>query len=461
VEDRRTPAVFSRPNSQHLADQLDLVENAHSDAVNETPPSSQESIQGTEGAVIGLIRRMRREAVDQARGLLLSLSDQRQKIDPTTVKRQLQSTPGDCEIEIDRLNAKHSATLASLTGMVNSQKKDYDLFRSKNGLHRIARYPDSQILHYSIIAVIVILETLANAYFFQRGSELGYLGGIQQAFIFSIINVLFAILVGDNVFRLTNHKEFSQRVIGWTTFCAYLLFLVLFNLLIGHFRAAIQQTVIQEIDPIQAVFMAYQTFVENPLAVADVEAWVLVIMGIMIGLFAFVKAYKADDPYPRYGDVQRDYFERRKKLESTVAKMQKSVTKTIDIAMARVRTLPNDLKSEHRKLMGPLRDAASVPGRLTSHLDDLQDVCNQLLRQYRAENQKIRQTKAPDYFSNSYAFEDNLDLGNISIESEEKYAEKLGKEIDELDPDIDSIKQKLKELNRTALEKVALYATEL
>ena len=207
--------------------------------------------------------------------------------------------------------------------------------------------------------------------------------------------------------------------------------------------------------------MAYETFTANPFGVADVEAWVLVIMGIMIGLFAFVKAYKSDDPYPRYGDVQREYFALRSKLEGTVGEMQESVTHTIDIAMAQVRTLPSDLKTEHRKLMGLLQDAASVPGRLTSHLDDLQDVCNQLLRQYRAENLKIRQTKEPVYFLEIHTFDDDLDLGDLSIESEREYADKLGEDIEDLGPDIDSIKDKLQELNRTALEKIALHATEL
>lgn len=460
MDQLRTSGIFDQIDTRVMASSLSVVDKARSDAVNELPRSDTTEIQGTESEIISYIARKRREAVDRTRGLMLSLSDQRRNIDPAAVKRAILDIPGDCQLEIDRLNARHAAELDSLTDKVRKQKKNYDLFRQQNNLNAIAHYPESKIFHYAIIAAIVILETLANAYFFQRGSELGYLGGIQQAFIFSIINVLLAVFVGDYLFRFKNHVEFSHRVWGWGSLVLYLIALVTFNLLIGHYRAALQETVLQDMDPMLAFQMAWETFRVSPIGINDVEAWVLVVMGVLIGLFAFVKAYKSDDPYPRYGDVQRQYYDLRQKLEETVLRMQDSVKATIDNALTHVRVLPNDLKAEHRKLQGLLQDTSSIPRRRESYLQDLEDACCELLRMYRAENGKLRQTPPPAYFNQQHRYGHELNLGEISLDEEEAYVKRLASEIDELNPDIDRIKAELRDLNRDALQQIASYAIQ-
>ena len=44
-------------------------------------------------------------------------------------------------------------------------------------IERAAVYPKSHIMHFSILASLVLFEGLANAYFFSQGSDLGLLGG--------------------------------------------------------------------------------------------------------------------------------------------------------------------------------------------------------------------------------------------------------------------------------------------
>jgi len=368
LEDRRSTTLFPLLNRDELEATLKVTERAQNDAVAETPKTDDETMAGCQTEIITRIGQMRRQAVSNARQFLNALSGQRHNTDANSVRRELYDIPTDCEIEIARLDARHAAKIKFLHDNVTKQEKNYDLFRQRNKLHSIAMYPESQVLHWATIAALVILETLANAYFFQRGNELGYLGGIQQAFIFSLINVFGSIFVGANLFGFKNHIEFSKRLLGWSSLAIYGVVLVIFNLLIGHYRAALQRTVVEDLDPMLAFEMAYITFDQNIFGITDVEAWVLFCMGIVVGVFAFAKAYKADDPYPGYGDAQRPFFGLRDDLEKKEEAMRNDVINVVDAARTKLRKLPSDLKVEHIKYLGLIRDAESVPDRLNAYI---------------------------------------------------------------------------------------------
>jgi len=55
-------------------------------------------------------------------------------------------------------------------------------FRKENQLEREANYPKSKVLFWGLLFIILILESMANSYFYAQGSDLGLLGGVLQAF---------------------------------------------------------------------------------------------------------------------------------------------------------------------------------------------------------------------------------------------------------------------------------------
>ena len=66
--------------------------------------------------------------------------------------------------EIESLPTKHSVHLRSLKEKVADTQKQLKLFQHDNGLEdRAAHYPPSKILHFSIILVLLLLESALNA----------------------------------------------------------------------------------------------------------------------------------------------------------------------------------------------------------------------------------------------------------------------------------------------------------
>ena len=57
------------------------------------------------------------------------------------------------------------------------------------GIHYVSDHPQVRILNLSVIALLILFESAANAYFFAQQSEFGISGGIFQAAAVSLANV--------------------------------------------------------------------------------------------------------------------------------------------------------------------------------------------------------------------------------------------------------------------------------
>ena len=63
------------------------------------------------------------------------------------------------------------------------------VFVRDEGLARDARYPASRWLHLGLVAVLLLIESWANARFFSEASDFGLLGGFLGAFCVAAVNV--------------------------------------------------------------------------------------------------------------------------------------------------------------------------------------------------------------------------------------------------------------------------------
>ena len=178
-------------------------------------------------------------------------------------------------------------------------------------IERAAIYPDSHILHFSILAGLVLVEGLANAYFFSTGSDLGLLGGWLQAITVSFTNVIASFfLIGYLSMRhLMNPQKtwfFIPAAIGLPIGIA---FIVILNLAAAHYRDLLELNAAtlamgdsgvtgQLLAPLPAVF-------ENPFGLQTLEAYLLLTLGLTFAAIAAFKGRTFDDAIPGYGVVQR------------------------------------------------------------------------------------------------------------------------------------------------------------
>ncbi|WP_270374785.1 hypothetical protein [Marinicauda sp. Alg238-R41] len=213
----------------------------------------------------------------------------------------------------DKTERKAHSLSDRLTQAYYRAAADFDTyleFRRAKKIRRAAQYPDSHIMHFSILAALVLFEGLANAYFFSKGSDLGLLGGWIQAITVAFTNVIAAFfLIGFLSIRgLSNPKR-------PVTFGAALVSLPLAIVAIGflNFSAAHYRDLLELNAATLALGDADVTGeilapVSRALTFAPfetLEALLLFVLGVTFAAIAAFKGATFDDPVIGYGSVQR------------------------------------------------------------------------------------------------------------------------------------------------------------
>lgn len=189
---------------------------------------------------------------------------------------------------------------------------------------RAALYPKSHILHFSVLAALVLFEGLANAYFFSKGSDLGLLGGWLQAITVSFTNVIAAFfLIGFVGLRHMNnpHKPMVRGLafglIGITSIALFLL-----NLTAAHYRDLLEfnasSLALGGAEMTGVVLTPVTEMWANPFGFGTLEAMLLLILGTTFAAIAAYKGRTFDDALPRYGRVTR-------RLETAARDLEKAL----------------------------------------------------------------------------------------------------------------------------------------
>lgn len=201
-----------------------------------------------------------------------------------------------------------------------------DPAKAPKGIERAAIYPDSHVLHFSILAALVLFEGLANAYFFSTGSDLGLLGGWLQAITVSFTNVIAAFfLIGFLCLRhLMNPKKlwfFIPAAIGLPIAIA---FIVVLNLAAAHYRDLLElnaaSLALGGADITGAILAPLPAVFENPFGLQTLEAYLLLTLGLTFAAIAAFKGRTFDDAIPGYGVVQRNAEKSARDLNRTLKK---------------------------------------------------------------------------------------------------------------------------------------------
>ncbi|WP_417491811.1 hypothetical protein [Maricaulis sp.] len=191
-------------------------------------------------------------------------------------------------------------------------------------IDRAAIYPKSHILHFSVLASLVLFEGLANAYFFSTGSDLGLLGGWLQAITVSFTNVIAAFfLVGFLGLRhMSNpHKPVHRVLAGIGTLVGVATLLAL-NLSAAHFRDLLEfnaaTLAMGAGDVTGLVLTPVSAAMSNPLGIETLEALLLLVLGTTFAIIAAFKGRTFDDAIPGYGGVSR-------RLEAAATDLEKAL----------------------------------------------------------------------------------------------------------------------------------------
>lgn len=269
-------------------------------------------------------------------------------------------------------------------------------FRAEHGLtNRAAHHPESLVLNWGIIAVLFLIESVANASFLAVGLEGGLLGGFVEAVAIAALNVGVGVGVGKLVYPYVNHKRAAWNLFGWLFIGLHLAFTVAFNLVVAHYRVALGGD-----HPESASVVAIQSFLTAPFDIENFQSWMMVGIGILFAIIAAFDSFKMNDKYPGYSKLERRYRTALQDYSNHQADIMDELRHIKDDAIQEM----HDLKQRLSARRAEFESILSHRGRLIKAFDQripyLQNCTRHLLSIYRDANIAARgKVKTPAYFN--------------------------------------------------------------
>ena len=404
--------AFQPIDVQAVARRLKLTARGREDGAKGIPSSSSDQLSQSELEILGDVTAHRAHALESLAGHLRAVNDRLAQLSTQMDIAKMRQDTARTITEFESIHHDVETDLAEKNGRIKHQRREYDDFCQKNGLHRPARLSTGGLWKVALILFALILETMLNGLLFAAGSNNGILGGFAIAAALSFINiVMFGMLEGRVFLRYAMHARLWLRVpaillVIITAFC-----MVAFNLFVAHFRdsaAAIAADSLPDPGPVIAHVLA------APLHLASIESILLLCLGVFCGCLGALDFLSFGDPYPGYGAMDQrlqaalsDYADTRRDLLDNAKDARDTLLKELEAAMQALRGAAAQrsqaLDTRHRFIAA-----------YEAHERDLEQATNQLLAIYRAENAVSRKSPRPPTFDSSFVFpEHGLDHTTI------------------------------------------------
>src|SRR5262245_18061005 len=321
---------------------LDVDQKAADAGLHDNPKTMSTSLDATESEVcahfVALARQRRERCEADLARLQLDRKTTAAKIDVEQTRDSFARLLTAIEPSLEKLKSDHSAVLYQAKENEARALKHFRWFQQKHGLHhRTVRYPESPFYHFAIVAALALVEWVSLSAFYAEGSDFGLLGGVLIAMGLSVVNISLAVLTGS-LLRYVNHHSARRRALALTgVTCLYAAF-VLVTLAAAHYRVATNDIAQAQSnvsaptanDQWRAARLAGQRFARNPLGFDDVFSWILIVLAAVFGVFASYKGYRLDDPYPGYGELDRDVKRRQATYDAAKAEYCRLAVQVFD-----------------------------------------------------------------------------------------------------------------------------------
>jgi hypothetical protein len=418
------------PKLQQLVEtarrKLHVDQKAADAGVGDNPKTASTALDANESEICAYftgLARQRRETCEVSLGRLqLDRKATAAKIDIQQTKDSFARLLTAIEPGLEKLKSDHSAALYQAKENEGRALKHLRWFQQKHGLHyRAATYPESPVYHFAIVAALAVVEWISLATFYAEGSDFGLLGGVLIAMALSVINVSVAVLAGS-LLRYVNHQSARRRRLALAAATILYACFALVTLAAAHYRvatndiaqaqatvstptaSALPPALSTDVDQWKAARLAWQRFARNPVGFEDVFSWMLVVLAVVFGIFASYKGYAVDDPYPGYGELDRELKKRRARYEASKADYCRLMDQVFDRTIQEQAHLLAEVKSNieyYQQLSSRTEDQRRTFIRDAA---EIQDACNIVLKGYRQTNLRVRVSPAPSYFNDTITF---------------------------------------------------------
>ena len=305
----------------------------------------------------------------------------------------------EAEIAIERENAAGCSRLSEEKKAVREGSAEFERFRRRAGLTRIADYSHRPTaLRY--IFVCFVVEVILNASLLMDVNPFGLLGSTMQMGLISVVNVVFAGLVVGALLRQSNHVAVWRKRGAWLGIVSVAMAALVFNLAVGHFRNSMQAALN---DP-EANFLTLgndtlERLMDGPFDLASFQTALLVLLGIACFGIGTWKWYQRDDAYPGYGRLERQLNGLKEAYERAYQREQDGLKRLYECHQSQLKDIREKLVVKQSKWSEICKNGNKLVKDYAINLGQYQHDLNFLLAAYRTANKRTRSTQPPPHFS--------------------------------------------------------------
>jgi hypothetical protein len=273
-------------------------------------------------------------------------------------------------------------------------------FRDVHGLrYEPIRY-EERFWKLSVIAAVMMGESILNARMFALASGEGWAGGFSEALLISAASVGFSAGCGYGM-TLANATSFLMSRVGMAARLVWGPVTVFLHLLTGHYRDSLMALAVQGgvVDSMEAGRQAMASLLAHPLALQDYHSLLLVLLGLMASVIAACEGYRLDDPYPGYGEAARRVAIAKRNHADLKASVLARVKDVVEEARDEVRAAYETAQAKLAAFGDELRHALDFLRKYAGMTQFLRASCARMIRLYRECNVRERSEKPPPYFS--------------------------------------------------------------
>lgn len=370
---------------------IDLRQNAWTKGRNEKPATAATAPNDDEELILGHYTALHNDIREALKGRYKTLHESFNNASKPPPTSELDAKVSEAQTNVTTDIAKNKHNLAEARRKRYFAEQSRSAFKKANRLAREARYPESKLLHFAIILVIVLLECIANMYYFAQGNELGLLGGIFQAALISVANVGSAIMVGYFVARAATHVSLAIKLPAIAGLALYVAGIAAFNLLAGHYRD------LMAVDA-NALEAAIPSMTADPFGLTF-HSVLLFVTGLIAAALGIYKGMTVDDTYLGYGDVDRDYKAAAKEYTEVHEELQLMVLARMDHLREASAALRKTVAYKRETMEKCVDELSSMTGVYRDRVNEAASECRRQLKTYRQANVYMRVSPPPQYFT--------------------------------------------------------------
>ena len=375
------------------------------------PAATDDVLDSLEAEIVAWVNRRGRVCRENVSGHLANLERELENMETDVELDILAGTVG--ELRNDAAIALEEGLDAGRNGLAGPQSElrvgvaEFERFRRGAGITRLADYSHRGEAKW-VIGPCFLVEIILNGTLLMDVMPTGLLGSVGLMGLISAVNVLILGLGMGVLLRQKNHVRTARKAMSWGGIAAIVLLILVFNLLVGHFRNSLLAVEQAGTDPLTVGGDVFARAFAAPLDLGSFQTALLVLLGIAFFGISAWKWYQRDDPYPGYGKLHRQlkatqdaYLKAYEDAQERFSSTHQNHLRKLDDQRQALLAKQSTWRETRRRGQWLVRD---YPTNALQYQADL----NRMLAAYRSANRETRTEPAPPHFDLEKALDDAI-----------------------------------------------------